>query len=131
MCAKMTIHFNLHFLNRYVLFMSLKLQGLASLLQVVPSSPSTSLLNKHPRERTPSSCKDHVREERCTDILDLLQVYHTATPSLTSAPRDASSNKLVVVVTAVVTRSKHCDRLHSDPSNKNEKNVFMRFCKKK
>merc|ERR1712142_819107 len=58
------------------------------------------------RERTPSSCKDHAREEKCTGISDPPQVYHTVTPNHTFAPRDASSNKLVVVVTAVVTRSK-------------------------
>merc|ERR1712179_188595 len=72
---------------------------------------SINLLNNHPRERTPSSCKDHAREEKCTDISDQLQVSHTVTPSHMFAPRDASSNKLVVVVTAVVTRSNHIRRV--------------------
>merc|ERR1712012_731052 len=48
------------------------------------------------------------REEKCTSISDPPLVYPTVTPNHTFAPRDASSNRLVVVVTAVVTRSKQC-----------------------
>merc|ERR1711872_358619 len=91
----------------YVPFTSPKQQDHEFSHQVAQSSLSINLLNKHLKEKTPCLCKDHAREEKSTDISDLLQVFHTVTLNHTFVPRGASSNRLVVVVTAVVTRSNH------------------------
>merc|ERR1712018_346694 len=76
-----------------------------SLHQVEPSLLLINLLNRHLKERTLFLCKDHARAERCTDISVQHRVFHIATPNRMFAPRDVSLNKLVVVVTAAVTRS--------------------------
>merc|ERR1739848_302190 len=92
-------------LRKLPLSASLKPRVSVSWKPVVKLSLWINLLNKLHLDKTLNFSKDHVTLVKPSDIA-VLQVFRVPVPSRTYDPRAANSNKLVVDVPAVVTRSK-------------------------